>query len=363
MDEMRNTLISLVLIASSIGSCGDSETKKEPSKTYPLALRSADVSFLPEIRNAAIAYKNSDGLIQDPLDILKNAGCNAIRLRLWHSPAGPHSGLHEVNTFATEVKSKGLKLWLTIHYSDTWADPGTQTKPAQWNGLSVSDLADSVYHYSKKVVTLLQPDYVQVGNEINNGFLWPEGHINNQADFITLLKKGIEGVRDASTHTKVMLHFAGMEGAIHFFGLLHNHAIDYDIMALSYYPRWHTKSLSLVKNTLAELNKTYNKQIVIAETAYPFTLDWADWTTNIAGLEDHLISGYPASQKGQADFLLQLRKIVSESPGGIGLAYWAPEWVAYKGNEATDGSPWENMALFDFSFVVTDGLKVFREDL
>jgi arabinogalactan endo-1,4-beta-galactosidase len=351
------------MVTAGLAFCSDSETKKEPAKTYPLEIRAADVSFLPEIRNTAIAFKNSAGITQDALDILKNAGCNVIRLRLWHTPATPHSGLDEVHTFATEVKNKGFKLWLTIHYSDTWADPGTQTKPALWNGLSVSNLADSVYHYSKRIVTLLQPDYVQVGNEINNGFLWPEGHLTNQTDFITLLKKGIEGVRDASAQTKVMLHFAGIEGATWFFDILNNHTIDYDIMGLSYYPRWHTKSLSLVKNTLTELNGTFNKQFVIAETAYPFTLDWADWTTNIVGLEEHLITGYPASQKGQEDYLIKLRKIVSETPGGMGLAYWAPEWVAFKGNEATDGSPWENMALFNFDFKATNGLVVFRENL
>jgi arabinogalactan endo-1,4-beta-galactosidase len=340
--------------------CGDENEPTTPPHSFELAVRAADVSFLPEIRESGTGFKNRSGTTNDVLDILKEEGCNTIRLRLWHTPASLHSGLEEVTALASEIKAKGFDLWVILHYSDTWADPGTQTKPALWNELSLNDLSDSVYNYTKKVVTLLHPEYIQVGNEINSGLLWPEGNISNPSSFITLLKRGVQAVRDGNASTRVMMHFAGMNNAEWFFNLLKTNTVDYDIIALSYYPRWHTKSLFTVRNTIAQLKTTHNKDVIIAETAYPFTLGWNDWTNNIVGEQDHLIPGYPATEKGQHDFLLALRKMIYDG-GGSGLAYWAPEWVAYRGGQATNGSPWENMALFDFEFKALEGIKVFNE--
>ncbi|MBX2966489.1 MAG: glycosyl hydrolase 53 family protein [Cyclobacteriaceae bacterium] len=353
----------LVAITVFTGCDNSPENKpKEPESTF-IEIRAADVSFLPEIREANVPFKNKSGEVQDVLTILKAAGCNTIRLRLWHTPESGRSGLEEVSEFASEIKTKGFKLWVTLHYSDTWADPGSQTKPALWNSLSLGNLTDSVYNYTKKVTTLLAPDFIQVGNEINDGFLWPEGKIStNQATYITLLQEGVRGVRDASANTKIMLHFAGINGADWFYSLAKTHAVDYDIIALSYYPRWHEKSLSVVKNTLTQLVNNHNKDIILAETGYPFTLDWNDWTNNLVGLSDHLVSDYPATEKGQRDFMMQLRKIMAETNRGLGLAYWAPEWVAYKGEQATDGSSWENMALFDFEFKALDAIEVFEDE-
>jgi len=358
-----NCFIRFIMLAGLLiySGCSDTGTPEPAPVSYPLAIRAADISFLPEIRESGIAYKNLNGQAGDAITILQQAGCNTIRLRLWHTPSTQHSGLQEVKEFAAEIKSKGLKLWLTVHYSDTWADPGTQTKPAAWNTLSTEDLGDSVFLYTKKIVTQLAPDYIQIGNEINGGFLWPNGSISNSSNFIALLKKGIQGARDASSSTKIMVHYGGIEGTTWFYDLLKTNTVNYDIIALSYYPRWHTKSLLTVKSILAQLASNYNKEIILAETGYPFTLGWNDWTNNLVGLTDHLVVGYPATPKGQHDFMMQLRKIVSETNGGLGLAYWAPEWVAYKGAQAENGSPWENMALFDFEFKALEAIKVFKE--
>jgi arabinogalactan endo-1,4-beta-galactosidase len=344
-------------------SCSD-----EPGNTIPppptetITVRAADLSILPLIRTFNTPFKNADGLVQDALDIFQAAGCNTVRLRLWHTPATAQSSLAEVQEFAAEIKAKGLDLWLVIHYSDTWADPGTQTKPDLWKDLSLADLKDSVYNYTKKVVKLLEPEFVQIGNEINSGFLWPEGNIANVANFTGLLKEGVQGALEAKPNTKIMIHFAGIDGADPFFNTMLKEDVPHHIIALSYYPRWHTKSLSQLRSTLLQLSARYIKDLVIAETAYPFTLGWNDWTDNLVGLEEHLIPAYPATEKGQHDFLTALRSTLSETPGAIGFSYWAPEWVAYKGEEATDGSPWENMALFDFDFQALDGMKVFAEN-
>lgn len=359
MKYVKWLFVSLYFV---LQSCEESPNKpKEPESTF-IQVRAADISFLPAIRNAGTQFKNASGEVKDVLTILKEAGCNTIRLRVWHSPETAHSGLDEVEAFTEELRILGFDIWLTVHYSDTWADPGTQTKPEAWKDLSFTDLKDSVYNYTHKIIRLLNPEYIQIGNEINGGLLWPDGQIDNRSNFIELLKEGSKAVRDASSSTKIMIHYAGITGAGWFYNELETHAVDYDIIALSYYPRWHEKSLLVVKNTLAQLVNNFEKDIILAETGYPFTLQWNDWTNNLVGLTEHLINGYPATEKGQHDFMMQLRKIMHDTPRGLGLAYWAPEWVAYKGEEATDGSPWENMALFDFNFQALDAMEVFKEE-
>ena len=108
--------------------------------------------------------------------------------------------------------------------------------------------------------------------------------------------------------------------------------------------------MNVVKNTINSLSATHNKKVIIAETAYPFTLDWNDWTNNIMGLESQLITTYPATPAGQKSYLLAIKNLVKETTNGIGFCYWGSEWVAFRGTESTNGSSWENQALWDFNF-------------
>lgn len=140
----------------------------------PLPLRGAEISFLPQVRQSGMVTKNLNGAPEDMLTTLANAGANAFRIKLWVNPADGHAGFDEVKTLAEEVKSKGLKVWLTVHYSDSWADPGQQTKPAAWASLSFDALKDTMYNYTARVVSQINPDYIQIGNEINGGLLWPD---------------------------------------------------------------------------------------------------------------------------------------------------------------------------------------------
>ena len=350
---------SIIAITLFIHSCSNYQ-ELDSIGAFPLSIRAVDLSFLPELRASGVCFKTDEGYNEDVLEIFRKAGCNTVRLRLWHNPESVHSSLKEVAEFAKEIRGEGMKIWITVHYSDQWADPGQQYKPAAWASAELSILADSVYTYTKKVVQQLNPDYIQIGNELNNGFLWPDGHITNQESFIMLLSKGVRAVREASS-AKTLIHFAGTDGATAFFTALKNSNMDYDITALSYYSRWHTRSLSELDNTINQLIGLTGKELVIAETAYPFTLSWNDWTTNLVGLPEHLIDGFPASEDGQYAFLLELRKMIAKRKKGSGFCYWAPEWVAYKGAEATDGSPWENMALFSFENKALKGVKVFKK--
>lgn len=243
-------------------------------------ITAVDISKYPEISNSNPIFYNLNGNQNDFLTILKENGINTIRLKLWVNPNNEHSGFNEVKQFSQILKSNGFKTWLTLHYSDTWADPSEQETPIQWQGISYTALKDSVYNYTAKIITELQPNYIQIGNEINTGLLHPYGHITtNTLQFKELIHTAITAVRTNTDNTKIILHFAGIEESNFFFNQVNN--LDYDIIGLSYYPIWHGKSLNNLKFKMQQLSEDYHKKIIIAETAYPFTLEWNDWTNNI----------------------------------------------------------------------------------
>lgn len=344
-------------------SCSDKGTDPPDPEPQPpgFFIRGADLSFLPEIEQAGIQFKNQSGEPGTMLEILKQLGLNTVRIRLWHTPSTPVSGLKAVAAFASKVKAEGLKVWLCIHYSDTWADPGKQTMPAAWNGLSGQLLRDSLRNYTLRVVQRIQPDYVQAGNEVNDGMLWPEGRISTGGDFYGLLAVAHQAIREAAPSARILVHFAGVQGAVQFFNQLEARKIDYDIAGLSYYPYFHGNDLTYMASVLKAVGNSTGKAVVVAEVAYPFTLGWADFTHNTIGEESQLVEGYPATPVGQKNFMLKIREATSAFVQGAGFCYWGGEWVAYKGSQATDGSPWENQALFDFSFQALPVVEAFKE--
>src|SRR5690606_32551106 len=325
------------------------ETEKSSVKERDF-ISAADISSFPEINLSGALFYDAEGNKEDFLMILKNAGVNTIRLRLWVNPANAHSGYEEVKKLSSTAKASGFKIWLALHFSDTWADPSSQTTPKLWQGISPQDLMDTVYNYTAFVMKGINPEYIQIGNEINPGFLHPYGNITgNITLFRELLSKSISAVRDHSEGTEIIIHFAGIQDSDWFFAQVNE--LDYDIIGISFYPIWHGKSLINLKTQLSALVNKYGRKLLIAETAYPFTLSWNDLTNNITGSNDHLIlPHYPATPKGQQEFIKSLKNIIQELPDnkGTGLCYWGAELVAWKGNEAVDGSPWENQALFDF---------------
>ncbi len=340
---------------------GCHKTNGDEPKIQDTFIRGADLSFLPELDENITTFYDSTGKNKPVLQIFKENGCNTVRIRLWHTPIGTHSSLAEVNAFAQQIRYAGMKVWLDLHYSDTWADPGKQAKPAVWATLSLLNLKDSVYAYTKRVVTKIQPDYVQMGNEINNGFLWESGRISHETQFTDLLKQGIKATREVNTNIRIMIHYAGYKGAFHFFGLLKKHHVDYDLIGISYYPWWHGKDLAILHDSLSLLASTCQKGLVIAETAYPFTLKWNDWTNNLVGDTSQLIPQFPATVEGQKDFLFQLRAVIENIPLGKGFCYWAPDWISVNGPQSTFGSPWENLALFDFQHHALPAMGVYKK--
>ncbi len=347
----------VIILILAIVSCTKPAIVAAPSEKT-LEIKGVDISYLPELRKYNISIKNTSGIAEDMLTTLKNEGVNTCRIRLWVKPTNDNSSFNEVKALSQEVRNLGLKVWITVHYSDNWADPGKQTKPSQWAQANFAQLKDSVYAYTKKIVTEINPDYIQIGNEINSGLLWPDANISNITQMKAILQQGIKAVRDNQPRTKIMLHYAGYQYANSFFSNFLD--LDFDIIGLSYYPFWHGKDLADFKLQLQNLGNATNKSIVIAETAYPFTLTWNDYTNNIIGLQNQILPEFDATPQGQKDFLAAIKTTITNTSKGIGFCYWGGEWVAFKGSTATDGSSWENQALWDFNFKALPALKIFN---
>jgi len=334
----------------------------------------ADLSYINEMEDCGAIYKNSNGIEQDPYVIFSDAGANLVRLRLWHNPTWTnYSNFQDVKQSIQRAKDQGMRVLLDFHYSDTWTDPSQQQIPAAWLN-SVDDtegLGNLLYNYTYNTLLELSndgllPHIVQVGNEINpmilqdGDLVWPIDWERNSH----LINKGIEAVRaiaEVKNKTiEVMLHIAQPENGLWWFEQATNNGVtDFDWIGLSYYPIWSDYSLDDVQTPLTTLVNTYNKRLMIVETAYPFTLDNADSANNILG-SDALVNGYPASQQGQLGYLNQLKNVVRNA-GGEGVVYWEPAWVSTGCNTLwAQGSHWDNATLFDNNKQATLGMQFYN---
>jgi arabinogalactan endo-1,4-beta-galactosidase len=331
--------------------------------------RCVDLSFLNEVEAAGATFMD-DGAGGDALEILQRHGVNTVRLRLWHSPQSGIDGLSDVLAAATRVRSGGMRLLLDLHFSDTWADPSAQTKPAAWQGLDFGALRDSVSAYAERVLRALSaqgtiPDIVQVGNEITGGMLWNDGRVGGAFDTPAqwgqlgeLLQSAVSGIKSAVGDTaRILIHIdngGSASTAAWFFGNLSQTNVPFDMIGLSYYPWWHG-SLNDLTDTITTTAASFGKPVAVVETAYPWTLQWYDDTNNIIGLPEQLQPGYPASPAGQAAFIGAVVSTAEDVPGGLGsgVCYWAPDYVTTPGL----GSPWENLALFDNNGNVLPGAR------
>ena len=235
-----------------------------------------------------------------------------------------------------------------------------------------AELETAVYTYTFNLITAFKaqgtlPHIVQIGNEISPGFLWDEGRVgdgyeNNWPQFAALLQAGIAGVQDAlepADRVQIMLHLdAGGNNAVcrWFLDNLQAQGVTFDVLGLTYYPWWQGSLDGLAAN-LQDLSRRYPQEIILVETACPWTFDWQDDTHNLVGLAEQLLPGYPATPAGQAAFLRDVLAIVRAAPQGKGMYYWAPEAIVAPGF----GSFWENVALFDSNGHALPALAVLGE--
>lgn len=294
-----------------------------------------------------------------------------MRLRLFYAPDHKRELVNDVAydiAIARRVKTAGLKFLLDLHYSDTWADPGTQTKPAAWATLTFAQLRDSVFAYTRDVVAAFRdagaaPDMIQIGNEVNVGMLWPEGHADKLdsewEQFAELVTAGRDGARAGLNGLPVLfLHHIADPATVtwHMDNLL-RHMSAPDVIGVSYYPVWHGDLNTFTAN-MASIAAKYGKPIVIAETAYPWTNASFDNYPDV--YHGTPLAGMPAyTPAGQQDFLTRFIAAVKATPSGLGggFFYWEPAWQP----SSSFGSPVENMTLFDQNGAALPGLKTIRD--
>ena len=373
-----------------------------------LQIRGVDISMLAEVEAFGGTYY-ADGAPRDLLDLLVDHHINTVRLRLWVDPfdedgqpyLGGTNDLPTTVLLARRAAQRGLKILLDLHYSDFWTDPKKQAAPKSWRGLSAAEMEDTVEDYTRSVLTALvdagiTPDLVQIGNEITNGMLWPIGrtpsYLFDERRFAEatpsewaaafdalsrLLSRGARAVRDVTPDASIALHldFGGANDLYRgWFDEIQARGVDFDVIALSYYPMWHG-TLDDLSTNLADLVDRYDKDVLVVETSYAHRTDGPPGATTIFGPDLVAAGGFPATVQGQHDFLVALMERLTAVAGGrgLGIVYWEPGWLpvpgaswaspagmTYGDDIAAPGNPWANQALFDYGGNSLDSWRAFH---
>lgn len=334
-------------------------TAAAASAAEPGLYLGADMSFVNQVEDCGGIYRDH-GQPVDPFKLLAQRGGNLVRVRIWVHPSGKYSTTEDAMKTARRAKAAGMKVLLDFHYADSWADGGKQPIPEAWEKLGYQGQISALYDYTREVLGKfaaagLMPDMVQVGNEINPEMLGT--FVGKPIDWrrnARIINAGIRAVHDAGRAAGktplVMLHIAQPENVIPWFAAATKAGVaGYDLIGISYYKKWSNRNIPQLGATIAEARRRFHKQVIVVETAYPFTEDNADAVPNILG-PDTLIPGYPATPKGQLNYLTDLTQTVVDN-GGIGVVWWEPAWISTQ-CRAPDvsgaGSPWDNATWFDF---------------
>ena len=308
-----NLLLLTALAVSLPGACQD----------YAIG---ADVSFLARAEQQGVAFKDS-GVAKPGLQILKDHGYNWIRLRLFHSPTELPNDLNYTIALAKQAKSLGFRFLLDYHYADTWADPGHQPLPKAWQDKTHQQLVEAVFQYTRDTIAAFHdaevlPEMVQIGNEITNGMMWPDGRLpENWENFAQLVYAGINGVdagRGNARRPVIMIHIdrgADRRATKAFLDKLNSYDVPYDVIGQSYYPWWHG-SLNDLRSNLEFMAREYQKDVIVVETAY-------NWQP---GNYVSKPAPFPESPAGQREFLDEVNRVVMETPNGRGkgVFWWEP---------------------------------------
>ncbi|WP_449462655.1 glycoside hydrolase family 53 protein [Tardisphaera miroshnichenkoae] len=341
-----------------------------------------DVSSLYQVERCGQKFF-MDEKESDPFDVLRAFHINWIRVRLWVDPrdsegkplGGGNNDINVALALARRAKDAGMKWLLDLHFSDWWADPGKQNKPKAWEKISGGDLAQTVHDYTAYVLDVLKgngltPDMVQPGNEIENGFLWPDGQlspkIDNWKSFATIMGSAIDAIRSTNDNIKVMVHISN-GGTNELYRWFYDNFIEqlgaesFDYIGASYYPFFHGPIQSLESN-LNDVAVRYGKPIVVAETAYP----WKGVHENDLQAPAQSAQPYEASKEGQRRFLGDLIDIISRVPNGLGMGlfYWEGLWVSRgvcAGWKSGEPSNWSHLALFDEEGQPLPALRLLKE--
>ncbi|EMG9278061.1 TPA: glycoside hydrolase family 53 protein [Enterobacter cloacae] len=400
MKRLKPALLAVCLSCGLAASAFAADAvKTRPFNAMPADfIKGADISTLLEAEQHGAKFYNQNGQQQDAIAILKANGVNTVRLRLWVDPqdasgktyGGGSNNLENTIALAKRVKAQGLKLLLDFHYSDFWTDPGKQFKPKAWEKMDYPQLKTAIHDYTRDTIARFKqegvlPDMVQIGNEINGGMLWPEGKSWGQGGgefdrLAGLLNAAISGLKENLTggeQVKIMLHLA--EGTKNdtfrwWFDEIAKRDVPFDIIGLSMYTYWNGP-ISALKANMDDISKRYNKDVIVVEAAYGYTLDNCDNAENSFQAKEEKDGGYPGTVQGQYDYIHDLMQSVIDVPDhrGKGIFYWEPTWIAVPGttwatkagmkyihDEWKEGNARENQALFDCQGKVLPSITVFK---
>lgn len=310
--------------------------------------KGADIGWLQQMEETGYKFYNANGEEEDCLKILKDHGINSIRLRAWVNPSDDpwsgHCSTAEVVDMAARAKNMGFRLMIDLHYSDSWADPEKQKKPIAWENHSFDQLVLDVYDYTLEVMNALEvrgisPEWVQIGNEIPSGMLWPEGSTKNFGQLSQLLNSGYEAVKAVYDEAKVIIHLDQGDDRDRFVRFFDNHTANggkYDVIGVSYYPYWvkkdYTETIDFLSNNLIEFTTRYDKEVMVCE---------------IGGEDTNVINNYNMLKE-----VIVRVKAISDGKG-LGVFYWEPEgaysWSKYKLSAwGEDGRPTTALDAFLF---------------
>jgi arabinogalactan endo-1,4-beta-galactosidase len=360
------------------------ENKLEPSRIINVSSNwviGADVSHLLQLEDCGALFYD-DGIQRDCLAILKKYGFNAVRIKVWNDPGNPdhypsnqsdphgYNNKEHVIELAGRAYRMGFRIMIDFHYSDWWADPAKQYTPYQWENLALNDLENALYNHTCDVLGALKQnhvmvEWVQVGNEITNGMMWDMGSTVRWDNLAKLLQQGYRAVKNMDWNTKVVLHLdqgGDREICRRWFDNATARWVEFDVIGLSYYPVWHG-SLTDLENNMHDLAVQYRKEIIVVETAYPWTDQNGDEQANTFTNTGPVT--YPMSPEGQKQFLDDLAGRIKRCPQerGRGFFYWEPEMIPVPGAgwKLGAGDEWDNVTLFDFQGNVLPALKKVRD--
>lgn len=345
-------------------------------RSATLSVRGADLSFLPQLEEAGVRYRDLAGRVRPAERILAAQGANYMRLRVWVDPPAGYSDRARALELAWRARQAGMKILLDPHYSDFWADPGKQPIPASWP-TDLPGLLTKIHNYTRDLVRAFARqgtpiDMIQIGNEITNGILWPAGQLylpdgtQQWQAFTDLLKSGISGAREAQPGVTTVLHVdrGGKLGDTRwFFDNITTYAVPFDVIGQSYYPMWHG-SLADLEANLVDSAARYAKPVLLAEVAYPWTFEDGDGRGNIVGPGTVLPDAdrFPATPAGQAGFYEAVRDVLTRVPDGRGLGFlaWEPEWIPGVGWQPGAEASNDNLTQFDFTGHALESVRAYR---
>ncbi len=305
-------------ISSSASSSAVSSSSSSQSSVAGFVL-GADLSWVTELEAAGKKFYTSAGTETEAFQLMSDLGMNAVRFRVWVNPANSYNNIGDVLAKSKRAKEKGQRILIDFHYSDSWADPGKQTKPAAWTSLSLADLKTAVGTHTADVLAVLkaegiEPEWVQVGNETNDGMLWDDGkasaspfstYMKNYADLTTA---GYNAVKAVFPNAKVIVHLANCHRNDTFrwiFDGLRTFGGKFDIIGASSYPTHETSWSATTALCLANLDDMvdrYDVPVMLTEVGVPW---------------DH-----PEAKAIMAD-LISKTKAVKDGQG-LGVFYWEP---------------------------------------